>query len=357
MKMNMKMSLKVGQRTTLLGRLKMAEWIEMPEKQFAREIADIENDPLFKKLHFGAPDRPGIVRRQPWPHGRLAGNFYEINEQLVAGGERVRVEELLDEGSSIMPKIRKMGREAFERYFLYGDEALPLAEIAKKTGLEVSEIEKISELLLKIGAEAEFALPNAAPAPGVRQVCLARLSLEGGEPEFEFFSPYWARGRYQIRYDQLDDWKRQASLAGAELKKIPQLLRRLETVNLRQNTVFRIMESLTKLQTRYLESKSEILKRPISLRMLAHRLDLAPSTVSRALAGRSVLLPWGREVPLIEFLPGRRRVMRDILAGWLKQNPKETDARFAERLNDECGIRVSRRTVNAVRNEIGAAKS
>ncbi len=351
-KMNMKMAVRSDQRMALLGRLRMAEWIEMPEREFAGEIEKIEKDPLFKKLYFGSAEDPGVIRRQRWSQSRFAGSLYEVNERVVAGGERVRVEELLEEGSSLMPKIRKMGVEAFERYFLYAEEALPLPEIAKRTGLSLKEIEAVHDLLLKIGAEAEFALPTTGAAQVTDQVCLARLSISGGEPEFEFFSPYWARGLYHIRYEALEKWKDHGRFEGAELKKLPHLLKKMETVNLRQNTVFRILESLTKLQAEYLGSKEESGKRPISLRMLARRLDLAPSTVSRAVAGRSVMLPWGRQAPLIEFLPGRRRVLREILSGWLRADDQATDARLAERLSEERGIRVSRRTVNAVRHEV-----
>lgn len=352
-KASLNMTVRSDQRMALLGRLRMAEWIEMPEREFAGEIEKIEKDPLFKKLYFGSAEDPGVIRRQRWSQSRFAGSLFEVNERVVAGGERVRVEELVEAGGdSLMRKIRKMGAEAFERYFLYATEALPLAEIAQRTGLSLKEIEDIHSLLLTIGSEAEFALPSTGPAAVSDSVCLARLSINGGEPEFEFFSPYWARGLYHIRYEALEKWKDHGRFEGAELKKLPHLLKKLETVNLRQNTVFRILESLTKLQAGYLGSKEEAGKRPISLRMLARRLDLAPSTVSRAVAGRSVMLPWGRQAPLIELLPGRRRVLREILTGWLKEDAGATDAKLAERLNEERGIKVSRRTVNAVRHEV-----
>lgn len=348
---------KADQRLALFGRLRMAEWIEMPESEFAREIEKIEKDPLFRKLYFGSEERRGVIRRSRWPNSRFGGSFYEVREGLVAGGERVRVEETLGEKAALLPKIRKMGREAFERYFLYGEDALALGEIAKRTGLTAQEVQQVSDMLVEIGAQAEFAAPQGVPAGGGAYSCIARLSVDGEEPGYEFFSPYWARGLYQIRYDLLEQWKRDQSLAGPELKRLPQLLRRMETVNLRQNTLFRIIESLAKLQGEYLRSRREDLKRPISLRRLAHRLDLAPSTVSRALSGRSVRLPWGKEVPLIQLLPGRRRVLREVMSRWLRETPRGTDARLAERLKDEYGIRVSRRTVNAVRNELPKADS
>lgn len=344
--------LKTDQRLAIFGRLRMADWIEMPEKEFAKEIEKIEKDPLFKKLFFGGGAVPSAIRRQRWPFGRLSSGLYEINEATMARGERVKVEEALGDKAGLLPKIRRMGREAFEKYFLHGDEPLSLAEIAKRTGLPLTDVQEMHDLLLELGAQAEFWMPSREPSMVRGYSCLARFSLEGEEAVFEFFSPHWARGLYHVRYETIEDWKQKGDLAADERRKLPRLLKRIETVNLRQNTIFRILESLAKLHGDYFRSKAEEDRRPISLRQLAHRLDLSPSTISRALTGRSVCLPWGKEVPLHNLVPGRRKVVREIVENWLKDNPKQTDAALAERLREERFIRISRRTVNAVRNEL-----
>ncbi|MBI5240458.1 MAG: hypothetical protein HY926_08285 [Elusimicrobia bacterium] len=349
--------IQADQRTALFGRLRMADWIEMPEREFAREIERVEKDPLFRKLHFGTGSRPGFIRRQRWPSGRCGSSIFEAAVHALPSRQHVQVEEIVDRRQALLPKIQELGREAFERYFLYAEEALPLAEIARRTGFAEEEIREINDLLVEFGAQAEFAGPAEA-APASAYASLAAISLEQGEPALEFHSPYWARGRYQIRYDLLDEWKRSGLLDGRELKQLPRLLRKIETLNLRQNTIYRVLESLCRLQAKYLKSRREELMRPISLQQLARQLELSPSTVSRAAAGRSVRLPWGREVPLIALLPGRRRVLRRILALWLEEEgPRGTDAGLAARLRQEFGISVSRRTVNAVRLEAARGKS
>lgn len=352
MKTDLRVRLSAEQRPALLGRLRMADWIEMSEKDFASEVEQIEKDPLFKKLYFGNPEAPSVIRRQRWPNGRMASAYYEMNEGLLAGGERVPVEEMLGGQSEVVGLIQKMGRQAFERYFLHGDEPLTLEEIGKRTGLNQEQVQKIHDFIVELGARSEFALPQRDPGLKRSYTCIARLSLDHGDPSFEFFSAHWARGLYQVRYDLLERWKDQGKLAGQERRKLSSLLKRIETINLRQSTLFRILESVTKLQAEYLTKKEERLKRPISLRQLARRLDLAPSTVSRALHGRSVQLPWSKEMPLITLVPGRRRILREIMSRWLEEGGHATDAALAERLRQEYGIRVSRRTVNAVRNEL-----
>ncbi|MDE2512282.1 MAG: hypothetical protein KGL74_14250, partial [Elusimicrobia bacterium] len=340
------------------GRLRMADWIEMPEKEFAREVAKLEKDPLFQKLYFGDGRIPGAVRRQRWPGGKLAGSFYEIDERTAAGGgERVGVEEFAAERGAALAAVKRMGQEAFERYFLHGEDSLTLEEIGRRTSLSSAEVRSIHELVVELGARAEFEGKVAAPAasPARQASCLAKISLDGGVPVFEFYSPYWARGLYQIRFDLIERWK-SGGLTPDERRHLPALLKRLETVNLRQSTLFRLLEMVGRLQADYLSHERAEDIRPISLRQLAKRLDLAPSTVSRAFARRSVRLPSEKELPLIAFVPGRRSVLRELLGQWLAADSAVTDAALAARLKEDRGIAISRRTVNAVRHELKASK-
>lgn len=349
---SLQMKLKTSQRLAILGRLRMADWIEMPEKEFSRKIEEIEKDPLFQKLFFGNNQLPGAIRRQKWPAGRMSSSFFEASELVAGKGERVQVEEKLGEKTHLLPLIRKMGQKNFERYFLHADDALPLDEIARKTGLTHEEALGIHELLLEIGAQSEFYLPNREPELQKSYACLARINMTDDEPSFEFYSPYWARGLYQIRYDLLEDWKQSQMLTGPERRRLRHLAKRIETINLRQNTLYRIMESIVKLQKEYLRTRNSTLLRPISLRMLAQRLQLAPSTVSRAISIRSIQMPWGKEAPISALLPGQRHVVRDVMSLWLEEKDHRSDSSLAQRLKQEYGIDVSRRTVNAVRNEI-----
>lgn len=358
MKQSQNLSLQNRQRLTILGRLRMADWIEMPEREFAHEIEKLEKDPLFQKLYFGDGRIPGALRRQRWQGSKLAGSFYEIDERTAAGGgERVGVEQFSEERGAALAAIKRMGQEKFERYFLHGEDALTLDEIGRRTNLASADVRRIHEFVVELGARAEFegkvSTPSASPER--QAVCLARVSLEGGSPAFEFYSPYWARGLYQVRFDLLEKWK-SGGLTPEERKHLPGLLKRLETVNLRQSTLFRLMETIARLQSDYLMHERAEDIRPISLRQLAKRLDLAPSTVSRAFSRRSLRLSSERELPLIAFVPGRRNVLRELLGQWLAVDASVTDAKLAARLKSERGIAISRRTVNAVRHELHSAK-
>jgi transcriptional regulator with XRE-family HTH domain len=358
MKQSQNLSLQNRQRLTVMGRLRMADWIEMPEREFAHEVEKLEKDPLFQKLYFGDGRIPGAVRRQRWPGGKLAGSFYEIDERTAAGaGERVGVEEFAAERGAAMTAIKLMGQKDFERYFIHGEDALTLEEIGRRTNLSPEQVRSIHELVVELGARAEFEGKVTAPtaSPGRGAACLAKITLDSGTPAFEFYAPYWARGLYQVRFDLLERWK-SGGLSPEERRHLPALLKRVETVNLRQSTLFRLLEMIARLQADYLSHERAEDIRPISLRQLAKRLDLAPSTVSRAFARRSVRLPSEKELPLIAFVPGRRSVLRELLGQWLAADGDVTDAALAARLKADRGISISRRTVNAVRHELKAVK-
>jgi hypothetical protein len=178
------------QRLSVLGRLRMADWIEMPERQFALEIKKVEKDPLFQKLYFGEGSLPSAIRRRRWPNSKLSGSFYDVDEGRVSSTERVGVEEQLDAHDSVTELIRRMGRPAFESYFLNADEVISMDEIGKRTGLSPSEIAHVHDLLLDIGAQAEFSgAPKAAPAAR-GTTCLAQMTLSDGRFGLEIVIPH-----------------------------------------------------------------------------------------------------------------------------------------------------------------------
>ncbi len=347
------LALETQQRLTMMGRMRMADLIEMPEENFASEVAKIEKDELFRKLYFGDGKILPAFQRQKWPSGELHSSFYEMDERTTAGtGERVPVEKLAVEQGLAVSAIRKMGRENFEKYFLRG-QGMTLEEISKQVGFSKEEILAIHDFLLDVQIRSEFEVPSSAPAkaPPRPAACVAHLKISDGEVRFEFYAPCWARGLYHIRYELIDRWK-MGNLSPLEKARLPALIKRIEALNLRQSALYRVFESLSQIQIEYLSTRRLENLRPISLRGLARRLDLSPSTISRSLSRRSVRLPWEEEVPLISLLPGRRRVLRELVEIWLKDSPTMTDAEIALKLKMERGISVSRRTVNSVRHQI-----
>lgn len=343
----------------LQGRLTAAKWLSLSEPEVVKEVASLENEPLFRELMYGAREVPPVMHRRRWPASSLHGGFYELNEQLAAGGGGGDVSDILEKREDLIGLIRRIGVSAFERHFLYGDEGRPLPEICRELGLSEEEGRRILDLVLEVGARSEFFRATAEPgSTGIRYHCIAAIDQDKREREhltFRFLSAHWARGRYVVLYDKIEDWKRRRTLSSEEKRSLRQILKRVELINMRQDTLFQILSRVTTEQSSYLRSRDATRLRPLSLRELARRIGVAPSTVSRAVSNRSVLLPWGEEIPLKGLLTGQRFVLVSILSDWLEKGvvrPGVTDEELMKRLAGSSGITVSRRTVNEVRRKV-----
>jgi RNA polymerase sigma-54 factor len=126
---------------------------------------------------------------------------------------------------------------------------------------------------------------------------------------------------------------------------------------MRQDMLFQILSRIVTEQSAYLRSRLGHRRRPLSLREMARRIGVAPSTVSRAVGNRSAQMPWGEEVPLKSLLSGQRSVILSILSEWRERGElgdELTDERLMRRLAGEAGITVSRRTINECRRKLAA---
>ncbi|MBI4669248.1 MAG: hypothetical protein HY747_08685 [Elusimicrobia bacterium] len=348
----------------LAGRLKAIALISLPEAEAAKIVHGIESDPLFQKLFF--PDRqfPRVIKRQAWPASRLDAGFYKLREEAAAGPVPADIEPALSKYHDLIAVVRKMGREAFERYFLYGTEALSFEEIAEKTGLEAGEVKKIHELILEATVHVDIAGPaRLEPRHGVMAYTavahLERDPLQSHGIALSWTMPHLARGRYAVNHEALAEWQRRSALTKAEKKNLRRLLQKIELINMRHTTLFRVLEAVIERQTGFLVSQSKSRRRPLSMRSLASYLGLAPSTISRIAANRSVVLPWNEEVPLARLMAGRHEVLKSVLGEILESRGalaaplrKLSDQALVQSIRRDYNLIVSRRTVNEVRRAL-----
>lgn len=352
----LKLDTQVKNWQLLQGRLAAAKWLSMSEPEVAREISDLENNDLFREMIGGRAEGTPVLRRSRWPASSLHSGFYELKEDLAISSEDGDVQELVEKHKDLVRLIQRVGLQDFERYFLYGEEGVPLAEACRRVGVTEPEGRRILDLVLEVGARSEFFRPQPdLRVTGIRYHCIAEVQYDARDQEalsFRFMAPYWARGRYVVDYERLERWKKERALAAPQRRALRQLLKRVELLNMRQDTLFQILSRSTTEQAVFLRSRQEARRRPLSLRELSRRIGVAPSTVSRAVSHRSIRLPWGEEVPLKALLTGQRVVILSILGDWRRRGeigPAMTDERLMRRLAEECGIAVSRRTVNECR--------
>lgn len=346
-------NLQARQELKLVARLEQANLLEMPEDEFNKLLGEVENSPLFKRLY----QKEKLIHYHRYPRTDVSSRFYQLNEAIAADTGTLDVESLLSDKEDMICQIQEIGLEKFKRYFLYPEPETSLEEISRECNLEPSQVEKINNLINEFSILSEFYNPSALSAQHAIHYSKV-ASVERSQKGFVvgYFSPSLARGKYSIDYGRFEELKGNGVFSAAEAKEIRQLFKRLELVNSRKDTVTRILQEIVEKQALYFESGDPKALLPLSQKELANRIGVAPSSISRAINGRSIEAPWGEEEALKDFFPRPRRFKRELVKQLL-----ETDGEFCSdealkaKLEQKFGISISRRSVASLRKELKIA--
>jgi len=168
-----------------------------------------------------------------------------------------------------------------------------------------------------------------------------------------YFSPHLARGRYSIDYERFEELKTAGALTQAESKEARQLFKKLELINSRKDTLTQILQNIIDRQALYLKSGDLKALLPFSQKELAKKVGLAPSSVSRAIIGKSIGTPWGEEIPLKYLFPRPKRFKKELLKQLLEtEEGLLSDEATRARLWQKFGVAISRRSVANLRQEL-----
>ncbi len=344
--MEQKQSLQMRQELRQVLRMEQATLLEMPEEEFQKLIARIERSPLFQRLY----QQEKVIRHHRFPGTDIASSFYQLKAELVADNSSLDVESLLLDKKHIVDQIKKLGREKFERYFLFPEPGMSEEEIARECNLAVAEVRKINRLIDELSVLSEFYHPSALGSGEVYYNRIASVERDREGFIIGYFSPSLARGRYAIDYERFEQLKN--SLTKAEIKEARQLLRKVELVNTRKDTLTRILQAVVERQALYLESSDLKALLPFSQKELARKIGLAPSSVSRAVRDNSIDTPWGKEVPLKHFFPRPKSFRKELLRQLLEAEGLASDEAIKARLRERFGVAISRRSVANLRKEL-----
>ena len=346
-------SLQTRQEFKLIIRLEQANLLEMPEEEFNRLTTEVESSPMFKKLY----RKERIIHYQRYPKTDLSSHFYQLNEEISAGSGTLVIESILYDKEDIVRQIQKIGLENFKRYFLYPEPGVSVEEIAQECNLELPEAEKINSLINEFSIMSEFYHPSALSS-GRGMYYSKVASIEKGPEGFVigYLSPSYARGRYSIDYERFEELKGNGAFSTAEAREIRQLFKRLELINSRKDTITRILQGIVEKQAPYFESGNGKALLPFSQKELAERIGLVPSSISRAISGKSLETPGGEEKALKDFFP-RPRMFRKKLVKQLLETGEEfpSDEAIKAKLEQKFGVSISRRSVANLREELKIA--
>jgi RNA polymerase sigma-54 factor len=127
----------------------------------------------------------------------------------------------------------------------------------------------------------------------------------------------------------------------------------IDNINQRRQTIGRITQVIVECQRDFLNSGIQHL-RPLTRAEVGERIGMHESTVSRATAGKFVLLPSGQVVPFSLFFTaslGVKDVIKNIISAEDGGRPY-SDQEIVEKLRQDHGIRLARRTVAKYREEL-----
>jgi DNA-directed RNA polymerase specialized sigma54-like protein len=341
-------SLKTRQEFKLIARLEQANLLEIPEEEFQCLIAEVEKNSLFKRLCQGE----GIIHCQRFPRTDVSSHFYELKEELAASEGSLDVESLLQGRADVANLIKRLGLEKFKRYFLFPEADMTVAEIAQECDLDPSQVQRIDDFINEFSILSEFYHPSTLSSEETRYSKIA--SVERGPDGFVigYFSPSVARGRYVIDYERFEELKRKGFFSGTEVREVRQLFKKLELINSRKDTMYRMLQNIVDKQSLYLESADPMALLPLSQRELAKSIGVAPSTISRAIRGKTIDTPWGEEKPLKDFFPRPKRFKKRLLKQLLEAEKEPLSDQAIKVKLEELGVSLSRRSVANLRNEL-----
>ena len=127
----------------------------------------------------------------------------------------------------------------------------------------------------------------------------------------------------------------------------------IDNINQRRQTIARITDVIVECQRDFLDKGVQSL-RPLTRAEVGERIGMHESTVSRATAGKFVLLPSGQVVPFAMFFTaslGVKDVIKNIIDTEDRSRPY-SDQEVVEKLRGEHGIILARRTVAKYREEL-----
>ncbi len=338
------------QEFKLIARLEQADLLEMPEEEFNRLISEVENSPEFKKLFH----EEKLIRYQRYPKTGVSSSFYQLNEEIAVDTRSPDVESLLLDKEDVVRQIQKLGLEKFKRYFLYPEPEMNLEHIAQECNLDPPEVQRINDLVDKVSILSEFYSSSAiSPEHGTYYSKVASVERVSEGFVIGYFSPSFARGRYVIDYEKFEELGGNGAFIKAEVSKIRQLFRRLELINGRKDTVTRILQNIVEKQALYFESGDLKALLPFSQGELAKRIEIVPSSISRAINGRSLETPWREEKALKDFFPRPRRFKKELVRQLLESEEKFlSDEAVKAKLERKFGVSISRRSVASLREEL-----
>ncbi|HAN04129.1 MAG TPA: hypothetical protein DCW72_10165 [Elusimicrobia bacterium] len=328
--------------------LRLFSVLAAPEADFLRQAAELEADPLFTRLCAAGPDGAAPVIRRRLPGASYAFSYACGDAALASAAEAGGAGEWLADRPAMLELARRAGQANFEKFFLSASVFDPAAA-GRACGFTAAEASALKNFSDAFTLAHERVPPRALPALYLR--CAAVVTAENGKLTAAYTHPGYVRGVYRIDRRALAALVRSGDISGAEASRASSLLSRAQRLAWRKAGFHKVLTAILEAQAGYLLRESGL--KPLTQRQIAARAGLNPATVSRLIAGKSILLPRGEETAIKGLFLSRNAYIIDRIREILGAGSREmTDSEITEALRTTYGVRVSRRSVNLYRAKL-----
>jgi len=346
-----------------MGRVKLGTFFSLPEEEFREYIKEIEGKEFFQDLL----NKYRIVRYRKFS-GVQPLSSLEFKEELTPG-DSFDLLELIEKDPRSWQIVRrvavKIGEERFSR-LLRGNDGISFSEIFQEGDLSPQEAEKFKDFINSFQLRESFFAPPSSSASFSRPHLCPVARIENREGEL-FILPlddfaYLVKGRYVIDYEHWEDLVRDRQIPPDKIKNISSLFHRLDMINRRTTTLYQIIYQIKEKQRKFLLSGDSRDMFPFNQRQMAGNLGVNPSTISRAIAGKSLITPWGIQKALKEFFSGEKEKIKKLMLEVIREETRKlregilthplSDEEIREKLKEIFQVQVARRTVTKYRREL-----
>ncbi len=352
---------KTKQVAKLMGRMKLAQFMSLPEDRFQELIQEVENDPLFKKLMLSETK---IIRYKKLPWTRIAQlKMLPLDPAITPSQDTLEVEPFLAQEKDLILTIKKLGVDRFKKYFLDGVSPITSKEIARECGLTLETVKRINNFVDKFYLESRLAgSPQDNRTHRIYYSAIASIEKENGELTIGYFSSEMAKGRYLVDFDRFEKIKKAGIFAKDEMRKIDSLLNKLRLINSRKTTIYEVIQNLVEIQRSFLLSGDFKDLKPLTQVSLSTKIGVNPSLISRAINRKAIRTPQGRQISLKTLFPSRREIRKKLIREIIEQEKNEiqdgslsraySDEEIRTQLRKKIVTSISRRSISDCRKNL-----
>lgn len=241
-----------------------------------------------------------------------------------------------------------------------------LSRIARDLGVSVEEVEAahafIREQLTPHPLQSQQSATWTAPSSGGHVVPDVVVGIEGAKLSVEVPNAIYDRLQTEAFYRSIA--RPPANTPAPEVAVDQETISHARTqvsraqqfiwaVRQRRQTLMRVAEYVCDYQEAYIRGDARGL-RPLTRSEVANALGVHESTCSRAVAGKFVMLPSRRVIPMSDLFTASlsiKHVIQQIISEEAAAGRALSDAQISDRLLDH-GIRIARRTVAKYRSQM-----